>query len=225
MNLSRLLLCGLAFALSACSSTEFVNLPEGELTKCDERFVGTWLVQGDGSTPPDQDEPDYLTIEADCAKFIGTDVAEHEHEDALEDTEIQFLDGKRHDYVVTRDRPGSDDPESDDTAKDEAYTLHRIRIGREGRIELLDVDHERVSDLLRAGKLHGKSEITAPKQGKRKYENMIDSDSAELTRALNDRKIFHRSAAIVLKRVDAEVLREALSRPKLKSDGQDKSGE
>ncbi|MBK8286936.1 MAG: hypothetical protein IPK97_19870 [Ahniella sp.] len=225
MNLSRLLLCGLALALSACSSTVFVNLPDGVVSKCDERFVGTWQVKSDGDTPPDQDEPDFLTIEPGCAKFIGTDVAAHEHEDVLDDTEIQFIDGKRHDYVVTRDRPSPDDAESGDTVKDQAYTLHRIRMSRDQRIELLDVNHERISDLLRAGKLHGKSEITAPKKGNRTYENLIESDSAELTRALNDRKVFLREATIVLQRVDAEVLREALSRPKVKTDDQGQSGE
>jgi len=218
MTLLRLLMLAVVMSLAACSSTVFVNLPEGEQSDCDERFVGDWRVSNADRDAPssEQDEPDYLSVEAGCARIIGASVEDQTHEDLRDDTDVWFLSGKTQTYVVTRDKPDAPDADEDRDAqrRDLAYTLHRVRFTGTKRIELHEIDHARASDLLRAGKLFGTSKVTMPKKGNPTYDNVIDSEAADLTKALRDRRVFTRKPVMTLERVPASELQQRFNRIK-----------
>lgn len=200
-SISRVLALLLVLLLSACSDTKFLSLPSGETSDCDQRFVGTWRVieQSD-----DKDGPDYLAIEPDCKRIIGS--KENEHEDLREDTELRFHRGKYADYLVLRDLPDAD---SESDAEPEGHGLMRYRIKRDRRIEVFGIDHRQIALMLVDGRLHGNSKVNAPKQGSITYDNLVDSNSEELDRALKDRRAFERKPAIVLERVSKEEYRRA----------------
>lgn len=218
MNLYRLLVLCPLLLLGACSSTEFVNLPDGEQSPCDERLIGSWKVVTI-SESGEQEEPDYLSIEADCKRFVGSSMedGEPEAEDLQEETEIQFVRNGKVNFVGTRDKNTS--PESDGREQT-TYTLYRYTFKRD-QVSLFGINHERAGELIRTGKLHGRSVVNAPSSGQRTVQNEVDSAGAELTRALNDRKIFEKKPVMVLERISDEAMREAFMQVK----GKGKTGD
>lgn len=220
MTAYRLLALLSLLLLGACSSTEFVNLPDGEVKACDERLIGHWKVVTI-SDSGEQDEPDYLSIEADCKRFVGAspgkDGKEPETEDLQNDTEISFVLTNRANFVATRER--RDNPESG-PSEQQTFTLYRYEIKKD-QVSLYGTDHERVGDLIRAGKLHGRTVLNAPNSGSRTTQNQVESAGDELTRALRDRKFFEKKPTLKLERISKESLSKAFFRVKKQGQSSD----
>lgn len=216
MNLCRLLVLIPLFLLAACSSTEFVNLPEGTQSECDTRLIGSWKVVT-VSDSKEQDEPDYLTIEADCKRFVGSSMEDGtpEAEDLQEDTDIQFVRDGKTQYVAVREIKSSAESNSND-GDNMNYTLYRYEF-KKNRVELRGVDHERIGELIQSGKLHGRSVLNAPSTGQRTIQNQVDSNSNELSRGLRDRKVFEKRPTMILERISDDDLRAVFTRAKGKT--------
>jgi hypothetical protein len=186
--------------LGACHQTRFEALPTGAVGDCDAEWVGAWRIEAGTSAGSADEGPVYWLVDADCARYRTMD----EHGETEDETEFQIRylrhEGRR--YLVN----GKAGLPADAEAWDRAFMLFRYDVRGKDRIELFEIDTQRVARLILDGAIAGRTEVksSAGRDGRivvDSTENLIAGPAIATDAVIARKDVFLRRPWMTLHRV------------------------
>ncbi|MBS0557280.1 MAG: hypothetical protein JSR27_07695 [Proteobacteria bacterium] len=203
------LLCILALlTLGGCVETRFESPLGGKLESCDARWKGVWT-----PAPPEAQDAGFF-VDADCRFFVIDQPARDKPVRRVE-VPLRYTQVGGQDYLVVADTALKDlveihAPPGIEPAPAQSYFFIRYRIDGD-RIDLTQVNSERVAQLVETGKLDG-----TVSRANKELHVYVRGDAARMLKIVSDEPIFDGSVPTHLARsaLSADAFERKLARPR-----------
>ncbi len=208
-------MCLLLVGLSACSSTRFESPLGDALDTCDPRWQGLWIEREDDG----EDGEAAFQVDAQCRLFV-LDQEDKGGPIKSAHVPVNFTEVAGKDYLVVSDKavlpvfePGPVSGVKEQPEKTFFFIRYRVR---GDRIELFDIDDERVAHLIVDDKLEG----TIAKS-ENELHNFVRGDRARMVEIVRKHDLFEKDASVLVRsRLTLEEFeRRLIERQRLEPDG------
>lgn len=193
--------------LPACQQTRFEAAPSGELSSCDQRWVGAWRVESPREHD-DSDGPIYWVVSKDCTNYQMLE-PDGPSDDQDEFT-LRYIRNGGQDFIV--DLPKGKGKDSSDW--DNAFMVVRYQFHGADQVSAFDVDNQHVARLIIDAEIAGRTEARSKAESGRKVklesvENMVYGPSSTTDAVIHRKGVFNRKPWLILTRASAEEMAKA----------------